>query len=548
MNIKNLINEHPFLKNIEKFSIIESSTTINEMANGQKIKAYDNYISVLFLQNCLQKEEYFNKLLKYLTGENDKFNVFSLVNGDIGKQIGYRKSTIVKALETYQKEFDCSIEDKKKIDYFKKILGIEKFIEKNKNNLYKISIDGAEYTFLLKDFFDILSLNDEEFNNLSCKEEYNNHKIKHLFYAFNNYIYSNNILDSFILDDNIVDRIYDINSSKIIDITALNKLYETKDTLYSKVNLNKELQKHILEGISEDFNLLEKTIYIYTKMCKTFIYDDKYYAADYFERQESIHSDIKNIDNISLTNNKIVCFEFSMIFSKLLNELGINFHINYRGEVEENYGYGHSELQYRVGDMLIYADAVYSILYGDMFYAKMNKRLSGLLCLGNTSSFEEFNKSFEKVTSHFEKLEEISFDKAVSEYKKMTTKMTDVSFEIKKNILIDYINLKEFKGMEVFSNTLTTKKWLFNDHEKKHNLGICLIKDNSVSNDMMVKMIITFNNDDINNINTNEYYCSDEEIKKIKLDELQNKFDDNIFEFMEDKDNYIPGLKGKVRK
>ena len=65
-------------------------------------------------------------------------------------------------------------------------------------------------------------------------------------------------------------------------------------------------------------------------MCKLLTYDDEYFAVNQKGPATEKHKDVNYVSNINLTNNRVVCFEFNLIYSKLLDELGINFKADYQ--------------------------------------------------------------------------------------------------------------------------------------------------------------------------------------------------------------------------
>ena len=85
-------------------------------------------------------------------------------------------------------------------------------------------------------------------------------------------------------------------------------------------------------------------------------------------------------------NNKLVCYEFNMIYSIFLNKLGINFiSLDRCGSPikDEDYANVHASIKSKVGDYLVFADSVTSILGGDLINAKLDEPLLGITCKNN---------------------------------------------------------------------------------------------------------------------------------------------------------------------
>ena len=49
-------------------------------------------------------------------------------------------------------------------------------------------------------------------------------------------------------------------------------------------------------------------------MCKLLTYDDEYFAVNQKGPATEKHKDVNYVSNINLTNNRVVCFEFNLIY------------------------------------------------------------------------------------------------------------------------------------------------------------------------------------------------------------------------------------------
>ena len=58
------------------------------------------------------------------------------------------------------------------------------------------------------------------------------------------------------------------------------------------------------------------------------------------------------VGQISPDNNEVVCFEFNMIYAKMLDEQGLHFKSEYKNAMGEDYGDGHANLEFRDGSLL----------------------------------------------------------------------------------------------------------------------------------------------------------------------------------------------------
>ncbi len=86
-------------------------------------------------------------------------------------------------------------------------------------------------------------------------------------------------------------------------------------------NIHPEVYEAIYKDMPEDLSLEEKGFYIYTKLCSIFEYDEEY---QYKNKgiSATFKSDFSKEHLESLKpGSKITCFEFSRMFSKLVNEI-----------------------------------------------------------------------------------------------------------------------------------------------------------------------------------------------------------------------------------
>jgi len=305
---------------------------------------------------------------------------------------------------------------------------------------------------------------------------------------------------------------------------------------------------------------MEKAIYIYIKMCKVLTYDDEYYAVNQEGIIASKHKDISHISNITPNDNKVVCFEFNLIYSKLLSELGINFASDYKNMIGEAYGVAHSNLEFRCDKFLIQADSVTSILLGDMTNAKLNQPLKGLKCINkNENTKEEFNKILSKIYNLIVKNERKSvkegnveytenFNDLVNEYLYISDSEQQITIDEKISVLLSKLNSKNIKGIDYLSYVIQLRKVLFNEEERKNNIGFTIIRDNEAydfSKTAMASAILTINKKDfMDNPAYNLYYYlnSNTGIIPISKTMLQEKFADKIYEYISEDDPIIPGI------
>lgn len=167
--------------------------------------------------------------------------------------------------------------------------------------------------------------------------------------------------------------------------------------------INDSFSNEIINSIPSNFTQLEKTIYVYSKLCKLLSYDSIFFIT------ENKYSDILNIDGIDKfdkNNNSIVCHHFAYILSDILRKIGVD-------NIEENISIyqikermqftGHSNIKYLLDGNVIFADSTRTVIGGDLTNHKFQNNLSGIRCeLYDESKQLEFKEAKTKVEKYIE--------------------------------------------------------------------------------------------------------------------------------------------------
>ena len=565
--MKKLIEQYPYLERLsdsflftteDDIEILRSSDKIN--IDNDKLRAMP--VSVELLRRILTDSSYFEYAYKCVNEEIDDFKIACIKYGDVGGAMSHGRVPLVLALkkmiETTDREFS-SIE-MERYNELRDCLSLKSFLDIHRDEKYSINIEGNMYDIPIKDIFSLLSMDYVSFSKLCSSDvaEIKGIPKERFVYAVRDYILRNKILERVILDDVMYDRFDDIDIQPKIDIQAINRYLTTKDTVYREAVVDDDLRKAIFDGMPDDISDLEKALYIYIKMCKTLTYDDEYYAVNQRGVATAKHQDIGYVSTITPENNKVVCFEFNAIYSKFLSELGINFGSDYKGSIDESYGDSHANLEFRCGKFLVRADAVTSILSGDIARSKINQPLVGLMCFNfNMDTQKEFDSSLEKVYFLIKEQEkekndvvreEQSFDELLSEYMAVTDKMDAVGFNEKVDILMNKITSANMAGIDSFSYLLHLRKILFNNGERDNNINISIIRNNEPLDPERVAMagsIISINEDGFPFFpeDTKYYYFTPGmEVQLMTLSEVQDRFDNCLFQYVTTNDPKIPGI------
>ena len=572
LEINNYIAHHEYLKRIKEDTIITTYEEYEIIKDSKKINIDNKNVSIEVLKRILNNDEYYEYAKKFFDNEINFFRIKYFFNGDTCGNVSYNKITIIKGFEYLIKNNLLILNDIEKARYYYLLskVSFSIFLKQNEEHYFKISIDGIDYSILVKDMISLMELSDIEFDNL-----YENDNIKtikdipklHYLYATCFYFYKNNIINNYLVKDIVIKRFKELETMQKIDFESINRIFSTNDSKYNKITLNLSLQETILNGLPYDLSPIEKAVYIYIKMCKILTYDPEYYVFNQEGKGAKKHKNINYIGSINPKNNKVVCFEFNLIFSKFLSLLGINFQNYYKGMNEDTYGKGHVSLVFRYGKYLISADSVTSVLHGDLIQAKLNQPLVGLVSLNRN---EKTKKDFKEIVSSMYKLivqQELNsskknrnrqvehiedFNEIIMQYAKMINNLKNVNINERLLILIKKANSNKLMGVDNLSYVLQLRRILFNQNEMDNNIALTIIRNNLPIDTIKIAdalAIFTINIDGFNNSDENYYYCyyPNKELVPITKEDLQNKFKWKEFEYIQKHDPLIPGLNERIK-
>ena len=531
-----------------------------ELSNGNKVNSE-------LLKRCLTVDAYYSCAKHHMLEDNPYYGVIDAVRlfyrdvediekgmCDIGGGDAIRsKSDLVKGLAALEEKGQLDgLSDigKERLEEFKKMASPDAFVEKVRDAQYETTIDGKQCVLPVQNILVFLSLQPDKLKEICTTDP--DGKIGQLSkmefaYAATEYLKKNNVLENYAIPDNLESRMKRLMSGQFIDFSAANKLTETQDTLYKKVNLNPELRDAILEQIPEDATGLEKAAYVYAKMCSMLTYDNKFMAANQKGEAAEKHKSLDYIEQISPENNEVVCFEFNMIYAKMLNELGLNFKSEYKNMVGEDYGDSHANLEFRDGKFIVRADSVSSILGGDIARTKLGLPLIGFECESkNKQTQHEFQESVSKM---YELVQQQEREKnSWDEYDLLTENLKPVEFDEKKSILLERLKTTNLCGIDAMTYALQLRKALFSEQERENNVSVVVLRNNEVAGQgpkLEAGAVIAMNGGNLNDQpnETNYYYLSsDRELTSLTLEDIKTKFDNGTFEYIERKDPKIPGI------
>ena len=561
LSVEQWMEKEPYLKDMSEYTLFTTKKDFYQLRNSEKITFGYEEVSIEFLKRILNNDFYFEYASRYFNGDIDRFLVSYIIYGDTGGSIGYKKTTIIKAIEQLisSGKMVLQLDEQQKLDSLKRSISFEKFLEKHRGNVYNIDIDGNKYSIPIDQLISLMLLPNEQFDYLCSSKDIKDIigiKKEYFIYAAHRFFKENDVMNDFVVPDNIANHYEDIDSYRKIDLQAINKHVVTTDTKYQDIQIDSNLKHEIISGIPENASDLEKAIYIYIKMCKLLTYDEEYYAVNPATEK---HRRIDYVSSITLENNKVVCFEFNLIYSKLLSELGIHFRSDYKNMVGEAYGVGHANLEVRSDKFLVSADSVTSILQGDIMQAKLNQPLVGLKCINkNTQTQQEFKESLIKMYTLIDQQEKNlsnkqighiqTLDELLEEYSHLTKNIQDISLYERLSILVSKVNSTKMVGIDSLSYVLQLRKILFTNDQRNNNISITIIRNNKpfeVGKIAMASAIFALNIQSFKESpdqNVYYYFNPNHELVPIEKEELQKRFDDGEFAYVEKDNPKVPGI------
>ena len=562
-----------WLKTLAETGIVVLSPHTEEYINDPnqlylKRPSENVHISRQFIIDILSHDDSFEKI-KVLFEKSTTFIITLFINkeGDIKNNLNLTKRDIIILLKQINIEEFPFI--KKRYYHLIEYASYNTLKNQTKNQIYTINIEGKEYNLPVSLFYEFLDLDSAAYNEvISSGKGFHDIQLEHFLYAIGKYFKDNRIPENYLLEEVLQKRLSDIYTSKEIDIQTINEYLDTNDSLLALIKVNEDLEKEVLKGLPQHFNSLEKSIYIYIKLCKILTYDDEYYAINQIGPLAKKHKTLSNIPNISPTNNKVVCYEFDAIYSYLLHQIDLNFKrfvnlIDINGNVRESifdnyydrYSDSHTFLKYRCGKFLIKADSVTTILNGDIMQAKLNQPLAGLICENtNEKTQEEFSNAVAKVYNYIADQEDRisqnppgiteTFDMIATQFTQLTDKIQPVDIKEKTEILINKINSSKMIGIDAYSYLLQLRYILFTPEERQNNIQITIIRNSKTTSAEAIAIISITLTDISNQMITNNYiFRPGYELIPISKEQLQEKFNTGEMSYIEENSPEIPGIK-----
>lgn len=450
--IKSRLGKDYLFVSFEKMKEYEQGPTITLpqlKSNGRPVK-----VGKKIMMDLLQKDELYHYVEK-LMQENGKRLLTVIVYQENPKTVLYQRvysfSEIVDAFQIIRETEELSEEEKRRVSVCLEEASFEKIQEKYRNVRYEAMIEGKLVSVPILDFVHFLSMSDEEYQQFmdeNTREELVSGTTKETFlYLLNEWFIHGNLVENCVLSKDIYLRMGSIYHMEDIDFEALNRYLTTQNAHLHDVVIHPELKKAVYEKMPKQYNLLEKAIYIYIRLCDLLTYGNEFLSYDQRGKIVEVHNKKERIQTITPENNEVVCWEFNTIYGKFLEALGIHFHTNTRHP--NLYGAGHESLTFRYQKYLVKADSLSRGIIGDsdLNFVKYNVPLIGIQCVNeNKQSSFEFDEVLERVYQEYQQIKRdmvsyvkdpVSLKQLLEEYRGFGYSHVDVRFLDRLELLFD---------------------------------------------------------------------------------------------------------------
>ncbi len=538
---------------LKKYVIVGQDEAREIRRNIKRISFTESAVNHVFMPELvaqlLTNEDYRAQILNILNSENEIISLGFIVNGDISLIGKTTKSAFVTAFYRYYKSGELN-----------SVPNIDELVQPiissanpyNEEGIFAIEIDGKHVEVKREDLIEFI-LNGRKEINLSKEVALFGLSKDEFFYVLKTYIKQEKIVESYLLPDDAVAFIDEVEKDTYATTDHFNMFRETLDRNLHAFNLTAELRNAVLGNMPQQFNELEKAIYVYIKLAQTLTYDSYVYASDQSREQVTIHAQIERLATITPNNSSVVCFEFTQLYGKLLNEIDINYDI----PETEDYGTEHTSLKFRAGKHIVIADSVKSILGGDMFASKVGEKLEGLTSDSlNEETYNEFQETLQRVYAYVieheptQFMQENSFEHFRMLYSQVSA-LPQITKQEKMEMLTKRCKEINLPDMDKLSYLIKYSKILFMNEYNQQKFDRAVVSKNQ--NGTRIPLIIFYFSDiPFNENGEMEFLTYDpinDELCTLTKQEMEQKFISKTFEYVGKSERRIPNLNigGKER-
>lgn len=421
-----------FEQNKEKFLKLTTQTMLCDFQFEDErmlsIPAFDFYprCSEEFIRRIFENNEMFEILMQQLN-KSDRYDVVKLeklMGAYEFRKVSEDITTLIRAAHMlYDEKIPKDV--RRRLEILEKKYSIKKLLA-GKDTKFKFSIEGVEHSIEKKELIQILTENERNFNARLAEGDIEANYV--LFKGLEIFLSQGEdypmLLDKYAFSSEHVRRYERIYNTEMVKLENARRVRNKKTVHSDKYNINPKLRTEVLKDMPQELGDLEKSIYIYRKLCQILVYDSKFFVND-SGPQLLEHSNIMRLNTITPENNAVVCYEFAYIYAKFLEEFSINHEIRFGTQNRQNAfnarsererkdygGTTHAFCVVKAEDIIFVADSTTTAFGGDLINAKIGEYLNGFEVLSNEMDkrerFEEADKKIETVLSNQPNLAEQS--------------------------------------------------------------------------------------------------------------------------------------------
>ena len=316
-----------------------------------------------------------------------------------------------------------------------------------------------------------------------------------------------------------------------------------------KYHVSEKFKQQMLSIIPSDFTDLEKSIYIYLRLCDCFSYDAKFFASA--EKYAAQHENISNVEQLSIENANVVCFEFTYVLSDLLSSIGVECvdNISYFLDVDKEgniypdlFMINHANLKFIADDIIVFADSTRSVLQGDIAQRKYSKNPNGIRCENySIEARSKFHDALVKVSNFIEQDQKrFHISETIAEYAEFK-KNHDLDMSDKMNFLYNKIVDFPYNDIDLLSYIYTLSTEVFERDELYDNLSLVTVRNHN--DDLSLIMSANKFSFHYSPYNTQYYQLNFDtrEMQKIMPNQLYDLLQERRIQLV-DQEDFIPNL------
>lgn len=448
-NIRLFVDDSLLMKDSDKFYDYKNNNLITVVINGKESK-----VSADLLYDLINNEGMFKYLITRLNKDYENAVSIQLYkDNSLVDSIKINKAELVMALKQLDvKKFQAT--GMTRMVVVLSLTDVNVCYNNYYDQMYSCYIDGEEVAISAIELLRLLSCPNKEFRKFINGKESGPYSKEVIAYLIVDFCEKEDLFKKYVFDERTYQRYQELKQFKYIDYESINKHKKSDDelvdgkSLLDTFNVNTELMNAVYEGMNPSYSVIEKAIYVYIRLCDLLTYDSEQYAKNARVEREGKHSEIDNIENISLDNNKIVSYEFMLIYAKILRDLGIKYAINLNsiaGYVEEK-----SSIKFKQGEYLVSVDLFDDIIKNDMSMVKIGGTLNSIKSYNrNEVTHRKFEETVYSVYSNYRdaKKRREEFLNNVKDYKIKYYKST-ANKKDKLYVLFKLIARKDLKGID----------------------------------------------------------------------------------------------------